>query len=116
MVVTDTGSSGFGSITGGTSTGLALTANAGAQASTDPSLLITSGGGIAVNAGSSSTATISGSTVSVTGDSNNGQQIQQPHWTFFQTGYTESTALHQVAHSHRTQVQAMFCMQYQQAI
>lgn len=68
MVVTDTGSSGFGSITGGTSTGLVFTANAGAQAGTDPSLMITSGGGIAVNAGSSSTATISGSTVSVTGD------------------------------------------------
>ena len=67
MVMTDVGSSGYGSITGGTSTGIAITANAGAQAATDSKIAVTSGGGLTLQAGSSSAATLTGSTVGITG-------------------------------------------------
>ena len=67
MVVADTGSSGYGSITGTTSTGIAITANAGAQAGTDSKIAVTSGGGLTLQAGSGSAATLTGSTVGITG-------------------------------------------------
>jgi len=67
MVITDVGSSGYGSITGGSSTGIAITANAGAQAATDSKIFVTSGGGLTLQAGSGSAATLTGSTVGITG-------------------------------------------------
>lgn len=67
VIVTDTAASGYGVITGATSTGLGLMANAGAQGATDSKIQITSGGGITVQAGSGSTATITGNAVDITG-------------------------------------------------
>jgi hypothetical protein len=66
FVVADTGSSGYGSITGTSSTGIGISANAGAQAATDSKILVTSGGGLTLQAGSGSTATITGNDVSIT--------------------------------------------------
>lgn len=67
VVVTDTAASGFGVITGATSKGISLLTNAGANAGTDPTFSLTSGGGASLTAGSGSTLTLSGNAVSVTG-------------------------------------------------
>jgi hypothetical protein len=66
VVVTDTAASGNGVITGATSKGLALLTNAGANAATDPTFSLTSGGGASLTAGSGSTLTLSGNNISVT--------------------------------------------------
>lgn len=67
VVVTNTGGSGFGVVTGETSVGLALLGNAGADTATDSGIKLTSGGGLLLRAGSGSTATISGNAVDITG-------------------------------------------------
>jgi len=68
MALADTGSSGYGSITGAASTGIGISANEGAQAATDSKILVTSGGGLTLQAGTGSAATLTGSTVDITGD------------------------------------------------
>ena len=68
MALADTGSSGYGSITGAAGVGIGISADEGAQAATDSKILVTSGGGLTLQAGSGSAATLTGSTVGITGD------------------------------------------------
>jgi len=64
QVVNDYASSGFGIITGHTSTGIALRTNVGAGGATDPQIALSNGGGISMTAGATSTTTFNGTNVS----------------------------------------------------
>ena len=68
MVVANTGASGYGVITGSASTGIGISADEGATDATDSMILVTSGGGLTLQAGSGSAATLTGATVGITGD------------------------------------------------
>ena len=68
MVVANTGASGYGVITGSASTGIGISADEFADDATDSKILVTSGGGLTLQAGSGSAATLTGATVDITGD------------------------------------------------
>tara|TARA_R100000734_G_C3317846_1_gene111330 strand:+ start:1551 stop:2399 length:849 start_codon:yes stop_codon:yes gene_type:complete len=63
-IINDYGSSGFGILSGHTSTGLALRTNLGAGGATDPQIALSNGGGISMTAGATSTTTFNGTNVS----------------------------------------------------
>lgn len=67
VVITNSGGSGTGLITGATSTGVAMLTNAGAAAATDPAFNMLSGGGSTLSAGTGSALSLVGGTVGVTG-------------------------------------------------
>lgn len=70
VVVTNTGASGFGVITGGVNTGVSLLTNAGSNGGNDPTLSLSNGGGAELNAGATSALTLEGATVNLLGDTN----------------------------------------------
>ena len=78
LALADTGSSGYGSITGAASTGIGISANEGAQAATDSKILVTSGGGLTLQAGSGSTLALSGNSITVEGTTDfNSNTVQE---------------------------------------
>ena len=64
VIVTDTGASGYGVITGATSKGLSLLSNGAASGVNDPQLALVNGGGISISGGATSTTTFNGTNVS----------------------------------------------------
>jgi len=82
--ISDTGSSGYGVLSGSSSTGIGLATNDFAQAGTDPQLTLDNGGGATLTAGSGSELTLTGSTVDVNGTTTMNDQIT------FDAGYIES--------------------------
>ena len=63
VVVTDTGASGNGVITGATSKGLALLTNAGSQGVNDPVINLINGGGLSISGGATAGTTFNGTLV-----------------------------------------------------
>ena len=67
LVIENTASSGYGSITGTADTGIVISADEGSQFDTDAIIKVNPNGGLILQAGSTSSATITANTVSITG-------------------------------------------------
>lgn len=66
-VIGNTGASGYGVISGDASVGIGLATDDFSQAATDPQLLLTSGGGATLTAGTGSALALTGSSLTLTG-------------------------------------------------
>lgn len=84
------GASGYTVITGQTSAGVAIRTNNGAAGANDPQLALTSGGGISVTAGATSTTTFNGTNVS-------NMQLKDYKETVYTGGSTTGTITPDVA-------------------
>ena len=90
QLVNDYASSGFGIVSGTTSTGILLRANAAAGGANDPQIGLTSGGGLSITPGATSTTTFNGTNVS-------NMQLKDYKETVYTGGSTTGTITPDVA-------------------
>ena len=96
VIVTDTGASGNGLITGATSKGLALLTNAGAQGATDSQFVLTNGGGSTLSSGAG-VLSFNGASCTFNGINVNNIQLDDYKETVNDLGTTSGTITPDVA-------------------